>query len=366
MNLRRILAGLLSLSLTCGWSIAQRTERDATPDGGAQKDEQTERDTTPDRGAQKDEGFWPTRKMVELVLNRYATSAAQRYELDEYQTYELKKKLNERIGKFLSRNRAELQPVANEWLETMLGYEPPSVEYAADWAGRALPILAEFQEVVGGLTAEMSEYLTEEQQVMLEGDRRAFELAAGFMSGRLQVWKNGQYDPEIDFTPLGEKPHEVTIAEQRELADAMESARRNGMAAERRRLGKPPTEPDVAGEQGVQPPAKQGPRRPTDEWVAYVEQFKRVYKLDRDQSAQADRLLKQATEHRESYLRTKTDEMKRITKLYERGKNKLADGRYEKLNVAIGNMFERLKEKLHKKVLRRDQRRAAGELAERK
>ena len=351
MKPRCVIAALLSVSLTCNWSAAQQSERDVTPE----------------RGAPRDEGFWPTRKMVELVLNRYATSAAQRYELDEYQTYELKKKLNERIGKFLSRNRAELQPVANEWLETILGYEPPSVEYAADWARRALPILDEFQEVVGGLTAEMSEFLTEEQQVMLEGDRRAFDVAAGFLQGRLRVWKNGQYDPVIDFIPLGEKPHEVTLDEQRELADAMETARQNGIAAELRRQGKAPIEPAVsAGEQGGQAPAKQGPRRPTDEWVAYVEKFKRDYELDRDQSSQADRLLKQATEQRESYLRTKTDEMKHITKLYERGKNKQADGRYEKLNVAIRNMFERLKQKLHKKVPRRDQRRAAGDLAERK
>ncbi len=278
-------------------------------------------------------GFWPTQRMLERMIDRLVDEMADDYEFDDQQVELTKQLLYDRIPGFLNANRAEIQTLMNQYIEALLEDEPPPVETVAQWATRVQPLLAEFEQVCVDIAESMDSYLNEDQSDRLANDLGAFQAGLSLVQKKLGAWAAGGFDPDTEWP---RKPKQ-----RRGRADG---------AAERQ-----PAEEATATAQA--PPAE-----PLDEWALYTQQFIKRYQLNAEQRQRAYAMLRRQQEARDRYLRRKTAEMARVTRMLkeaetEEQRQKALEA-YERLNAPIEKMFQALKDRLET-LPTRAQRRAA-------
>jgi len=284
------------------------------------------------------EGFWPTPKMMDRVINRIVDEMADHYDFDDSQLELTRELISARFPEFLNENRAEIQTLMNEYFEALLDDGPPTIEDVAGWAQRVQPLVAEFGEATREVTESMHEYLTDEQQTLLGAQTAAFETGMTMMQNKLSVWSAGGYDPETEWI------HRDSSRREREAAEAAGSE-----AAD--------SEESPSGE-------RHAASTLTDEWAIYTERFIERYKLNNEQQQKARSFLRRQQEARDRYLKRKAGEMAAVTdhlqgaETEEERETALAS--YDRLNAPVGRMFEQLKERLDT-LPTRAQRRAAVE-----
>jgi hypothetical protein len=350
----------------------------AAPPASAQHDQSDERE----RARPEDDakpitlGIQLTPQLLDSLLDKAARRLARDYDFDEYQHEQVRQLLHERVPEFLRQHQEQLQGLLNDWLEATAAEQPPDPEYAADWAERALPIVEAFKGMVGGLSEDMREFMTDEQQVLLDGYLAAFETGTRFATNRLQVFKEGGFDPEIHW-PRSKQFKKIDRVEMQQLRREMEGSRLVAMEGPRGAPNQsvaeaaPPGEAKlVADETTAAPqPIAKTTKAEKDEWTRYVEAFIHRYQLDDEQKQKAYALLEQQLHRREHYELGKAPEIERIKSMYEKAgtdakKLALAESAYQKLNKPRERMFEQLKQKLET-LPTRAQRRAAA-LSEKK
>jgi hypothetical protein len=310
------------------------------------------------------EGFWPTRKMMDRVIDRITEEMAEHYEFDDDQLRLTRELFKARFPEFLNQNRAEIQTLMNQYFEALLDDEPPPVEAVAEWAQRVQPMLAEFGEVCHEVAEGMGEYLTEDQQVMLDAEYAAFQTGMTMAQNKLGVWAGGGYDPETEWIHPGPERRRREREERRRQQEAMEEARRQvveegaspdaAAAAAAEAAGAPQPE---AGARTARQPAK-------DDWTIYTERFIERYQLNDEQKQKAFAFLQRQQEQRDRYLHRRTNEMAQVTSLLKEAETQeerqTALQAYQRLNAPVERMFEQLKEKLDT-LPTRAQRKAAIE-----
>ena len=223
-------------------------------------------DTAPAPAAEM-QGLWPTNRLIELMLRRWADEVKHEYDLDEEQAVSVEKRLVERWGGFLEHNRSTIQPLANEFIELRMDLTPPDKERVMAWAERVLPVLDLFRDQINEGANEFREILTPIQKAKFEND--IMKLGAGIQIAKAKVktWTKGDFD-ERDFW-------EPTRSERRKRRAEREKER-----AER----------DAAAESAESRPADQiGDEVRT--WRAYVEEFVATYDLDDGQKGAARSIL---------------------------------------------------------------------------
>lgn len=290
---------------------------------------------------------------------------ARDYNLDDYQREELRQLLHEHVPRFLRKHRDVLQDLWAEWLEAQASPVPPSPDQAARWAERLLPIVGEFQGMVDELATGMREFLDDDQEVLLDGYLAAGKLVTRSLTSRLKLFAEGGFEPELHWPGYRHVRH-AGIAEARRLRQKVERSRQAAMERSRAlRAGgeAEPAEPARLAAEVVVPGAGPTSRPARDEWARYVEWFIRRYQLNDEQQQKARQLLKQQSERRDQYLRTRVSEMERITAMFEKARSEkeraLAEASYARLNRPVERMFEELKRKLDT-LPTRAQRRAAA------
>jgi len=139
-------------------------------------------------------GLWPTERMVEGLVRRWALEAADLYDLSEEQHQQVEARMLKRWPKFLQQNRRELQPLVNEYFEARLGLEPPPRQKVQTWASRALPMLEKVQEQIEAGNEEIRPLLSAAQQMKFQ--TQVLEMRAGveFYRQRLGRWKEGRFE----------------------------------------------------------------------------------------------------------------------------------------------------------------------------
>ena len=288
------------------------------------------------------EGFWPTRTMMDRVIDRITEQMTEHYNLDEYQLERTRTLFKERFPGFLNANRAEIQTLLNQYFEAILDTEPPAVDDVAVWAQRVQPLLADFDVVVDEVTGDMREYLNDDQVVMLDAEMAAFDAGMTMAQNKLGVWSEGGYDPETEWIHPpedrhGEDAEGEVVTEETPVGDA--SASETG-AAEKEEV-------------------------PKDEWTVYTEEFIARYQLHSEQKQKALAFLRQQQERRDKYLRNNVSDMARVTKMLTEAKTEedreKALVAYQRLNEPIDALFEQLKERLET-LPTRAQRKAAAEV----
>lgn len=310
-------------------------------------------------------GFWPTPRMMELAIDRIVEEQlGQRLDLDEDQVYRAQALFRERMVPWLNENRAEIMPVMNEYVEALLEKRAPDVDMAAEWAGRARPLMQGFHTVLRESVNEMAPMLTEEQWVSLEAQLAATDVTFEFIDRRLHHWEQGGFDPSADFHRSPEfREHEQ--ARLAELHTAREEARDSVLQASAATGGVgPPAAGLATADRPVHTATAPAPN--ADEWARYVQAFIQRYRLTFEQEAKANSLLAQAQQQRDRYLRRhgeKLDEAKAVlSSAADTDRKSQAQRIVDGGQKTVERYFEQLKDRLNK-LPTRAQRIAAAQAA---
>ncbi|MGE0482070.1 MAG: hypothetical protein AB7Q17_16535 [Phycisphaerae bacterium] len=336
-------------------------------------------------------GFWPTDKLINNMLDRAVEGMIEEYEFDPEQAARTAEILKTRFPRWLQENRAEIQTLMNEYLEALTEAEPPTPERVAQWAQRVQPLVGGFQELVNDMTGEMAEFMTEDQQVNLEGHMAAFTTGIGFMQNKLGVWSEGGYDPETEW-PRNAEARQRRRAEERALKEQMRNERNETLAEMGAGPdGKPLSADAAAAANNANAGENQGalkggatpqdrtqnkprPARPAaaekDEWTRYVDEFVRRYDLNEDQKGKAYTYLKAKQDDRDAYLNRKKSDIAAAEKAVKDAKTDesraTAKKQLDELNKPIDRYFTQLKDRLNTLPTRDQRKKAALEEAEKK
>ncbi len=325
----------------------------------------------PPRGDRGAGAMWPSERLVDLAINRIVDRMAEVYGLDEDQLWDTRDVLKARFPQWLQQNRAELQSLMMQYFEAVMGDEPPTPEEVADWAARAAPLVEEFTSLVDETTEDMRGYLTDEQQVLLDGQLAAMQVGMNYMQQRLATWRAGGYDWQTEW-PRSDVFREQEVQRRQRLEREAEREKRIAMGLPADTGSVPGGAASAGGAAAAAKPL--APTRPgsvgkKDEWETYVANFIERYQLDDAQQNSAHKFLRDQQELRDKHVQKHVDDIKSLE-----ARQKAAGGEeekervraeYERLNRPIERYFQRLKDRLETLPTRK-QRAAAAQAEEAK
>lgn len=153
------------------------------------------------KGTAPAEGIWPTQKMIDGLLARWADETALKYELDQEQAARSRRMITARWSAFLKENRRSLQPLLNEYIEARLALAPPESERVRRWAKRALPLFEDFHRQIGETQEELSGLLTPIQQAKLGLETIKISTGLHLFAARLEAWQRGEFEQDDWWQP---------------------------------------------------------------------------------------------------------------------------------------------------------------------
>jgi len=148
------------------------------------------------------EGIWPTPKLMNSLLLRWAQKIGDQYELDETQREQLRKAVLKRWPSFLQKNRSRIQPLINQFLEMRMALETPPKEEVQDWAKRALPVLGDITQQITAGADDVRSFLTPDQRMTYDADRLKLSMGMQLARAKVQAWEKGEYQPNEFWQPL--------------------------------------------------------------------------------------------------------------------------------------------------------------------
>ena len=300
LSIAVIVAGFLGNVWMCPSASAEPEAANvrAHPEGADRLDS-GDRESPRDNG-----GLWPTPKLMDLMLARWADQIGEEYELEPEQRTKVREQVGQRWSSFLSENRDAIEPLVTEFLELRMELQPPSKDAVKSWADKATPMYEKFRSQISGTNGDLRQVITPQQRVKFEMDAMQFAVGMQFAEGKLKQWQSGEFDPKDFWEPP------ASAREDREKRwDERRSRRqeRRRMREERAAESKPPEKPQdqIAVEM--------------DLWDKYVADFTVRYDLDEGQNSTVQSLLvelkERATAHRD---RHRTD-MERLEERIQKG-----------------------------------------------
>lgn len=282
-------------------------------------------------------GFWPTHKLMESLVGRWAEMVSERYELDDQQQKDLVAQMQRRWMRFADDNEKALKPLLNEYIEMRLQMEPPTKEQVAEWSQRAGKSFDLFETEINRGADEMKGLLHEDQIPKFEGDVLGFQAGMQFARVQLGRWQRGEYNEQEFWDP----PMTVRRARRAE-----EEAKR--AEAEKAKVA-------TAAAEGAAGAEAKGPQdqivAEVGAWQKYVEDFIARYKLDAAQQKTAKSVLQEMRERALSHRDANKVEIDRLEERIAAGsKTKEESDAIEKeltrLYGPIDALFDELKRRL--------------------
>jgi hypothetical protein len=272
------------------------------------------------------EGIWPTENLTRLLIARWVNEAADEYNLDEEQIARARGNALKRWPTFLKKNRAELQPVINEFIEMRLEMEPPSKERVQAWATKADAALNLFKTEFDGAIDDFRGVLNPLQKAKFEAEVLEFGVGMMAAQAKLKQWQGGEFEERAFWDP-----------------PSSERRRRRAEREAKRRAEK--------GEEEVKPEPVDQVASELEAWDRYVEQFINIYKLDDAQQATARSCLKELKERAVAYRDRNRDVIARLENRIENhsgSKEELAEIKKQLVETygPIDEMFQELKRRL--------------------
>ncbi len=293
-----------------------------------------------------DAGFWPTQRMMKLVLQKGAKGIIRQYKLDDAQAAALEENLLTQYPAMMNRHRAVLQSLFNEVLEMQLAGETPTAERVAKFAGELEPVLADARRTLKGTYDEMVPRLRPEQRRKWDGDYLKIWAGLSVAEAKLQRWKQGLFKPEEWPLPAadGNRGKGATSAPAGQRASDDESGL---LGAPLRLFG--------GGAGGLDDDRRDVP---LDQWQAYVKRFIRQHKLDKAQANQAMAILKEIRQRAEAVRKQNRDRFNQINRelpRVDRERRAKLKADLDELRAPLRDLFDELQTRLGD-VLRSDQR----------
>lgn len=140
-------------------------------------------------------GLWPSPKITDLLLTRWADQFSRQFGLSEDQNQKARQAMVDRWGRYLRENREKIEPLINDFLEMRLELEPPSREQVQSWSKRALPVLDQTQEQVQQGANDFRAFLNPQQLSRFDSQMLQFGVGLRMARNRLEVFKDGEFDP---------------------------------------------------------------------------------------------------------------------------------------------------------------------------
>ncbi len=224
-------------------------------------------------------GFWPTPRMTESMLRRWAIEAGEKYDLRPDQQQAVTRHLIERWTPFLEENRSELQPLINSYMEARLALEPPKPDEVAQWAAKVMPIFKKLRTNVEQGEEEVRDLLNAQQQIRFDQERMARRVGLQLFESTLKRWSVGKFKQQEWWNP----PAGYDRMQKQKPGDP---ANESELTGNKGKPASPETEDDKL------------PARVTDElsaWAKYVADFCDRFDLDRSQRNTADSFLRELT-----------------------------------------------------------------------
>ncbi len=235
-----------------------------------------------------EQGIWPSPKLMQLMLTRWAEEAGYEYDLDDQQREKTRKAVVDRWTKFLDENRDEIQPLTNEFLEMRMEITPPTKSRVQEWARRAKPVFEKTTKQLDEGTAEYRAILRPNQRIKFEIDAVQMKVGLGLAQQKFIQWEKGDFEPDDFWEPIG--PDRDARREERKKR----RKEREAQDAEREQKRK------AADEQSTNPIDAE-----LDSWQQYVADFISAYGLDAGQQTTAQSCLTElrsrAIAHRDRY-----------------------------------------------------------------
>lgn len=275
------------------------------------------------------EGFWLSPKLMDLVLRRVAQDVGERYELDTARRTKVEEVVVKRWSSFFNENRAQIQPLANEFIELRMELKPPPKDRVQDWAKRAMPVFERFRSQINDSSAEIRELLEPLNRAKFDLEAMAFAAGMTLAEHKLKKWESGEFEARDFWMP--------TPAERRKMREE----RRRQRAA---REGKPIVEESEQVEEDQIALELSG-------WDKYVEEFIRLYDIDEAQRTTAlsclSELKQRAAAHRD-LRREDIAKLEKRIKNHTGSKEDLAEIKKQlsELYGPIDDMFKELKGRL--------------------
>lgn len=284
--------------------------------------------------AEIEQGIWPSLKLMEIMLARWAEEAAYEYDLDDQQREETRKAVVSRWTKFLEENREKIQPLANEFLEMRLALTPPTKESVQDWARRARPVFDKTLKQLESGTSEYRKILRPDQRVKFEIDAVQLKLGLGFAQQKFSAWEKGEFEADDFWQPIG--PERTARREERRKRRKEREAREEERQSQGDTADKRPADTIEAE---------------MDAWQRYVADFISTYGLD---LGQRDTVLSCLTELRDRAIAHRDRYREEIARLEERIASNTGAGlelaeikeQLNRLYGPIDDMFKELQTRL--------------------
>ncbi|MCG3126811.1 MAG: hypothetical protein CHACPFDD_01666 [Phycisphaerae bacterium] len=306
-----------------------------------------------------------SQKTIELWVNRMVDDSTERYGFDEEQNERTREIFREALPRYLLEHREEIQELTNQFMQAQFGDEPPTPEFVADWAQRALPLLDKFKDVVHESTDKMREFMTDDQQIQLDAEWAAFDTGFSMARNKVGEWSEGGFDP-ADWAPNERERRKREREENRIAQQEMDKARsevlqESGVA---KRDGAEAQVVVAANQPKNGKPAAKA-AEPADEWTRYVEDFIRMYDLDSAQQNSARKSLRKYRELRDQFLRKSStvaamDRLDKKRKAAQNDEERTAvDKEITELTSRVDRYFQQLKDDLEKLPTREQRSRKA-------
>lgn len=234
-----------------------------------------------------------------------------------------------RWSSFFNENRAQIQPLANEFIELRMELKPPPKDRVQDWAKRAMPVFERFRSQINDSSAEIRELLEPLDRAKFDLEAMAFAAGMTLAEHKLKKWESGEFDAREFWMP--------TPAERRKMR---EERRRQRAARKGKTIVEEPEqveEDQIALELAA--------------WDKYVEEFLRLYDIDEAQRTTAlsclSELKQRATAHRD-LRREDIAKLEKRIKNHTGSKEDLAEIKKQlsELYGPIDDMFKELKGRL--------------------
>lgn len=159
---------------------------------------------TPDAPAQEAshlDGIWPTQKLLNSILARWAERTASGYDLDEETRKDFRERSVKRWTEFLIERRGEIQPLLNEFLEMRMALAPPPKEQVQKWASRVGPVFQEVREEVEETQDDFRALLSPLQRAAFGLDALKMSAGLALAEEKLRQWTSGAFETDDFWQP---------------------------------------------------------------------------------------------------------------------------------------------------------------------
>jgi hypothetical protein len=241
---------------------------------------------------------------VQQMIDRASGQIVKRYTLTPEQEDFTRKLMTTQVNAFLDKHEQEIRQIFAEAIKYQVSGNPPPPEKVKEWTAQITPMFDEAKTQILDGNRQFREILSDDQKKIHDIDLRVMEQNFKDADKRLTRWREGGYDPSMDFGPAPKQPN---TAPQTGTAQPPQP-----VPSEPTPIPPPPATPAPASAPATAAPSRvNGPTasssndRLIDLWEMYVSKFIDNYKLDSIQSNQALQILagtkKQASEYLTSH-----------------------------------------------------------------